>query len=105
MNTLDVLIAARAKIEQGWTQGKMARDNDGVSVRPLSDDATCWCAAGAITAAGSSAQPMLAARAALTKAVACRDFIGVWNDKRGRTQAEVLAAFDRAIEAEGKDLS
>ena len=95
MTTLEVLKAARAKIEKGWTQGTMARDKNGVAVSSDDKDATCWCALGAVLAVRReewvNAVPFV------------RDAVGggellVWNDTPGRTQAEVLAAFDKAIE-------
>ena len=33
---------------ENWTEGAMARDEDGDEVRPNSYCATCWCAAGAL---------------------------------------------------------
>jgi hypothetical protein len=48
MTTKEVLIAARAKIEQGWCQCYFAMDAEGNAV-PSSDPAACrWCAVGAL---------------------------------------------------------
>lgn len=97
MTTVEVLKAARAKIEQGWCQGDAAQNSDGELCGSQDLNASCWCcvgAIGAVTAYNEQATPAL-------KAI--RDAIGTpgiakWNDAKGRTQAEVLAAFDKAIE-------
>ena len=43
-----VLSRAADILEQGWTQDALARDAQGNEVNPLSTEATCWCAIGAI---------------------------------------------------------
>lgn len=52
MNTLDILKAARAKLAQpgAWTTGCSARNADGEDVGVCTNDATCWCAYGAVVA-------------------------------------------------------
>jgi hypothetical protein len=93
MTPVEVLRAARAKIEQGWTQHAFARN--GIEPVPSrSVTATCWCAIGAITAANGSSSS--SSEVFLERAVGTDD-VPAWNDAPGRTQAEVLAAFDRAI--------
>ena len=97
MTTADTLRAARALIEQPerWTQNAYARDDSRQPCSPTDLIATCWCATGAISRVS---------RWSITnenKAWDTLNFItGVsvarFNDSR--THAEVLAAFDRAIE-------
>lgn len=94
MTTLDVLIAARELVARpgGWCQ----------EIDHLDDYGTvAHCAQGAI----AWARPSIAAgRAALDalSVVVGTDYpaISDWNDDPSRTQAEVVAAFDRAIERE-----
>jgi hypothetical protein len=102
MTVADDLRAARALVEKGWTQGAYARTKTGKECPDRSLHAKCWCASGAIWRVCahdgigfSEAHKQLSA--AINKP------IPYWNDAPGRTQAEVLAAFDRAIEiAEGR---
>jgi hypothetical protein len=89
MTTKDVLISARAEIAHGWTQGQFRDSNGNV------------CLVGAL---------MLGSKHNLAMELSCyrplRLATGVelpksmmqWNDAKGRTQVEVLAAFDKAIE-------
>ncbi len=46
----DILSAAAVLItpEGAWVQTTLARDANGQRVSPLSDEATCWCATGAV---------------------------------------------------------
>jgi hypothetical protein len=97
----EVLVKARAKIEQGWTQGTFARNGNQEYVYPTDSDAVSWCVRGAICVVvveetedlGFRARRLLASANQITEGLA------VWNDTPGRTQAEVLAAFDKAIAA------
>lgn len=95
---LAVLIKARAKIGQGWTQGAFARDAQGAEVEPDSAEAVMFCAAGAYYAVARPrevAQTMDALRSALP---AEYSYVTIYNDTFGRRQHEVLALYDRAIE-------
>lgn len=78
MTTIEILRGARELIARpgGWTQGSAARDDEGL---PVGWDHDLW----------SSAME------ALEDVV--RMSVSEWNDMRSRTQAEVVAAFDRAI--------
>lgn len=112
MTTLEVLKAARATIEQGWAINAMARDAAGIEVDEDSETAVCWCANGALALAtppgpcGRTGDefyvPFKAAQDSLKRAIgiAERASLAEWNDRPGRTQADVLAAFDKAIAAE-----
>lgn len=105
MTTAEILKAAREKVAAGWTQGENARDEDGNPVG--AGAAACWCAYGAIDAATPREGLGYAEfyRVRSDAMLILRDAIGLpgtnriadWNDAPGRTQAEVLAAFDRAI--------
>ena len=49
------LRAVRALIESGWHAGSLARDKDGLMVRPEDPTAVSWCLVGAIGKAGGIA--------------------------------------------------
>jgi hypothetical protein len=71
MTTKEILIAARAKVAQGWCQGAYAKDAYGNTEEQ--EDAL-----------------------ALLGYTGESEVID-WNDAPGRTQAEVLEAFDKTI--------
>jgi hypothetical protein len=105
MSTLaDKLREARALIDtpEKWTQGANARDAAGRKVPAYSSRARCFCMTGAVirVMAGGfdAAVPVLGA---LRKGANGLEGGSphLWNDAPERTHAEVLAAFDRAIEA------
>lgn len=93
--TIRVLREARELIARGWTQEVSARDANGTPVAPTDDTATCWCTIGALMRAGGAR-----AASALAAFLPRNTSIPRWNDAPERTQAEVLALFGRAIEAE-----
>ena len=106
--TREILTTARALIAtpDKWTQGAYRRDAAGEMCKP--ENAVCWCAVGALADIINS--PNLTeddelrifeeARHAIEKANQITT-LESFNDAPNRTHAEVLAAFDRAIEAEG----
>lgn len=108
MTPKEILIAARAKIEEPerWTQGKFALSPLANQVKPTSRRAVCWCSLGAIAAVthddpndvNDDVYWILQRAMRLPDGVMA---VAVWNDAPGRTHAEVLAAFDRAIAAAG----
>ena len=102
MNEVDALREARALNEQGWTQGALARDRDGHEVHPCDKIAEAFCMSGAVNAAVAD-DILLEEKCFDLLQVAIGEEDGFclaqWNDMEGRTQAEVLAAFDKAIEA------
>jgi hypothetical protein len=104
MTTREVLIAARGLIAKGWTQGSFARASDGVGTSFNDHDACSWCSLGALMAATPVAFDRGIAMSCLRDAIGRdangRGSIQLWNDAPERTQAEVLAAFDKAIEAQ-----
>lgn len=100
MTPADVLERAAALIEQPgkWTQGAFARAANGNPIGPLSPNATCWCAYGAIGRATGDGWPAVEAVGAFGCSVPNpdgrpqRDAIAIWNDAPERTAAEVAAA-------------
>ncbi len=51
MNSIEILVEARAKIAEpeSWTQGADARDRDGNAVEPTDPTAVCWSVKGAFS--------------------------------------------------------
>jgi hypothetical protein len=93
---------ARALIERGWCKEAYARGTSGRKVNSQGRSAVCFCAVGAINRVGKYGWDFSPERD-LLKRVVGYDPID-WNDAPERTQAEVLAAFDKAIElAEASD--
>ncbi len=102
--TKEILVEARGYIAEpgSWTKGSFARDGHGNHVSKDSHRASCFCAAGAIgRAAKGSEREQHGALRALRSAITGP--ITAWNDAPNRTHAEVLAAFDRAIEIAGAE--
>jgi hypothetical protein len=98
MTTLEILKGARAKVAQGWCQHAYALNSLGVSVGVKDEDACRWCPAGAVIALGDFDENQNAYDALLAAAEwPGAPMVTEWNDQKGRTQAEVLAAFDKAI--------
>lgn len=109
----DVLTAARRLISdpKNWTTGELARDQDGKVVRPDSPFACSWCALGARDRAAKVFEGALKyhfygaldlAAAKVNPSVENNSNlrpIAALNDKFGG-HAEVLRAYDIAIEAE-----
>jgi hypothetical protein len=104
----DKLREARALIEKGWTQDYFAKDAKG---RPdyydPSSPLVCYCSLGAISTAvrgypdaDANVCEVREYENFLAKAIGKSGPVGIaeWNDDPDRTQAEVLAAFDKAIE-------
>ena len=95
MTSREILVAARAKVAQGWTQHAAARRADGALSMTKSKDAVCWCAVGAINAVATCTGDVDLALKVI--GVELGHGLILFNDTPGRTQAEVLAVFDRAI--------
>ena len=94
-----LLWRARAKIEQGWCQGASAQTSEGKPTMAGSCDASRWCMSGALEAATrvlDSDEAAKRAHAALRWSIQ-RNNLEVWNDVEGRTRADVLNAYNRAI--------
>jgi hypothetical protein len=103
METLDVLKKARALLGEGphrWTKGSLARTADGELCYPEDAGATCFCAMGAMafvtgTSWRGGADGYVEARDVVERVV--DGSIARFNDTH--TYEEVLALFDKAIEA------
>lgn len=105
MNTKEALIAARELIAKpgAWCQGHYAIDSDLMVTDPSGGDACSWCPLGALgrvtTWRGQmDAQPDAFLDASDRLSVSAGAQIVRWNDDGTRTQAEVIALFDQAIE-------
>lgn len=97
---LPLLMRARDKIADPANWGKGMRGPNPVYHRPFH---TC-CASEAIEDAwkdGSPTEPLMEAYRRLRDGAGLSDKMNIprWNDAPERTHAEVLAAFDKAIEA------
>ena len=96
---IDALVRARGLVERGWCQGWFARDADGYEVAAVSPQACRFCALGAIRHATNVFVEgdnciRLVLRAGGNEALGD---LFTWNDAPERTQADVLALYDRAI--------
>lgn len=98
MNVRKILVAARALIAKGWTQGCFARDENGRPTPFGGPKAVCFCMSGALShvSALNGSQPNMKA-IELLQAEIGHPWLAPWNDEKGRTQAEVLAVYDAAI--------
>jgi hypothetical protein len=96
MTPVEILKAARELIAkpERWTRGSAARNSSGEHVHARSDDATCWCAIGALVMV-SADNPVPAERLLRSVLPDGPGFITSFNDSHDH--AEVVALFDRAI--------
>lgn len=96
-----LLAAARLLSKPGgWSRGQFARTKPrGPVVHDYVGDpaAACFCVAGAVSRVYGKRWPLVpwAAVLRLHKAIGT-DSVTDWNDKRGRTQAEAVAAVRKA---------
>jgi hypothetical protein len=95
-----MMVEARERITIGWCQGAVAQDEDGRAVAPESSDARRWSVLGALLASwhGGPVGDLRQAVRSLHAATE-RSHLEVWNDRPGRTQTDVVSAFERAIDA------
>lgn len=98
MTTKEILIAARKLIEkpEHWTQRAFATNEIGNPTIPGARTAASWCAEGAVRRVGGDC---LATYVVRDLERAC-GWQGVLTFNDSHTHAEVLAAFDRAIESQ-----
>ena len=100
MTPHEILIAARAKIDtpQKWCKGHEALNSKGENVLSLCESAVRFCAIGAISAVTPrylcSSEAKNALRVALRSS-----FISAYNDLPGTEHADIMALYDKAIEA------
>lgn len=98
MTTLEVLQGMRSRLATGWTQYAVARNRFGVRVASSSSEACSWCIMGAASATTRNADERSSAYTRLYQSGIRLLTVGEWNDIPGRTQEEVLALIDSAIE-------
>ena len=99
METKEILQKARDLITDPdkWTQKAYAKDSKGMTVSLWSKEATCWCALGALYSFNEDGIFELPGDThSRLQDHAGRDIVS-FNDNS--THAEVLAAYDRAIES------
>jgi hypothetical protein len=98
-DVLCVLLNARTLIAlEGWTQGAEARDSNGRKVSASYPKATCFCAEGANDeGAGDNFILSITTHNYLGCTLRLKRGLHIWNDRKGRTKAQVLAAYDKAI--------
>ena len=102
-NSVRILREMKALLSGGWTKGAPARDAAGASVRADSPKAVSFCLIGAGERAlrnlGRSECDFYYTSAFRALSPEKSSYsIAVWECQDGRTQAEVLALIDRAIE-------
>ena len=101
--TREVLKRARELIsdENNWCKGALSRDKNGEDVWVSTEHACSWCASGAIIYAakelGVSEKGRISIMDMMKIFIGRHQFLSQFNDNS--THAEVLAAFDRALEA------
>lgn len=95
ISVLEQLRAGRERIARGWCQHDFARKADGTPTDGLDPEAVTWCAYGA---AHDDQRVERVLESALNE-FAGTYLLATWNDKSDRTQADVLALYDRAIAA------
>lgn len=101
---LDVLEDMKNRLSDpgAWTRGAAARNKDGKSVLPSSEDACCWSLDGALVAAPEKIGRTTAVRY-MKRAIYGKEddvrMVEIWNRHENRTHGEVMQMLDRAIEA------
>ena len=103
MTVLEVLVAARAKIEreENWTRKMFARNASGESTCPSYDDATSFCALGALMAVAQADvidRPIRLLERATQVLYDCLSPVSINDGPDGH--ASVLAIYDEAIRHE-----
>ena len=106
MNTVDILLAAKDKVIDGWTRYARARDADGNTrpdgkggafLEPWDPRAVAWCLRGAIE--GAQGYLYGEASAIVGMVVTSHGFDGIvtFNDYHANTKWDVVAVLDEAI--------
>jgi hypothetical protein len=89
---LILLKEGKARIKQGWCQGKIFDSNGN------------FCMVGAVTSSRNSGETFMACLNIMDHVIFPSTSLGEWNDHPGRTKKEVLAVFDQAIALRLKEL-
>jgi hypothetical protein len=111
MTAAAMVSEARGLVAGGWCQGAHARNEAGVEVASWSEEACCWSLLGALLAGwhhqdsqddGDLVAHLVDAHALGEATEILGDVVGTaaldrWNDDPARRQADVVAAFDRAL--------
>ncbi len=103
MNTVEVLEKAKERLRGHWCQGAYSMTDDGVEC-PIETPGCRVCAHGAVIHATDSMEVRYgvqwSALSFLGSAAISNGFDSApsYNDAEGRTEEEVLALFDKAIE-------
>jgi hypothetical protein len=90
--TLREIAAELRQYPERWTQGEWARDANGRRPEFTDNEPVCWCVFGFCVREKITehAMPLLTELAGTS--------VPAWNDKPGRTAAEVADLFERAAE-------
>lgn len=95
---VEIALAARDKVAQGWCQGTLARDTNGDTIAPNAPSAVAWCQTGsAIVAATGERKESLTVLMDLRRLT--KQKLVKWNDTSGRTQAECIDLWDELARA------
>ena len=97
--TLNILKRARILLTPpgAWTRRAFARGRDGELTTIGSETAVSWCSVGALEASAWGEDRWSAQNHLMSATNIYGESLLMWNDNPGRTQEEVLAAFDKAI--------
>lgn len=106
METLEFLRAWRAQIDtpEKWTKGVPARKANGEACLSTHPEAVQWCLVGSLIAVRTWKGHSLHgededARSLVSQCLGATTCdLAIWQDDSKRTHAEVMGAFDRAIE-------
>ena len=124
--TQPILADARSLVAQGWTQTVLARDKEGKECEPAGDEPCSYCLTGAVACAinrrvhaelvemdkapwveevftwRANKEYVLNAegpvRGLIEEANSMSHLAFLWNDHKGRTAEEVMAAIDQTID-------
>ena len=100
-----ILMCGRNLVHQGWCQDDDAHDANGDRVEPWSMEARSWSLLGALVATegvgrgavGRIPVDELGRAIVVLGEAANTHSLEAWNNDPGRTQASVVAVFDRAL--------
>jgi hypothetical protein len=103
---VQLLQSARDLVRRGWTQRAEGRDAQGAAVEPWHAMATSWSLLGALVAAldrtdGEHELPLVQLADALDALALFvdSDSLTDWNDDPRRTQGDVIAVLETAMDA------
>jgi hypothetical protein len=95
MIIIETLQNALSLIQKGWVQGTPAVNAKGRFCWPW-NYASAWCAGGAVCAVTLDDDLRAETMRRLAQSAGVGD-ITAWNDRRGRTQQDVIAVFRKAM--------